>query len=113
LAPITDAGSGLSTFGRSRTIRKLPSGRENSSRDFLHRFEIYLLDRIRDLVIIRVAAVHVEDDRHAFLRVVEMIGAIEELLGIVRIVVLEVEIQIEKFLLTPSLNLAKLRAHHP
>lgn len=56
-----------------RSIRQFPAGRVDRLRHLLHRVEIDLVDGIGNLMIIRVTAVHIKDDRHAAASVVEMV----------------------------------------
>src|SRR5262249_29297992 len=74
-----------------RPVGQLPRGRVNGAGDFLHIFVFNLFERIRRAVIILMHPVHVKDDRDSLPRVVVMVAAIKEPLGVVRVVILEVE----------------------
>ena len=82
-------------FRAGGAVGQFPHRGENRSRHFFHLLIINLVGRITDLVIILVDAVEIEDDRDAFFRVVEMIAAVKESLGVGRVVVFVVEIQLE------------------
>ena len=59
-------------------------------------------------MIIGVASVHIKNDRNAFARVVEMVGAIKKLLGIFRVVVFVIKAQIQKRFVDRIAHFAKL-----
>ena len=74
-----------------------PAPRESGrcARHSLHFAEVDFVYFVGHLVVVFVDAVEIEQDRDALARVVEVIAAIEDLLGIFRVVVLEVVGEIE------------------
>ena len=86
----------LIDFRTRRQIRHRPERHVNRPRDLLHLIVIDLLRLVARPVIVLMHAVKEENDRNALARVVVMIAAEEEPIGIRRIVVLRVLGQIQK-----------------
>src|SRR5262249_37139156 len=95
-----------------RPVSQLPGGRVYRARDLLHVLVVDLFDRIRRAVVILMHSVHVKDDRDSLPRVVVMVAAIKELLGVFRVVILVVECKVQVRLVDRFAQVAQLRAHH-
>src|SRR5262249_60235568 len=74
---------------------------------------IYFTLRCRQAMVIFMAARKIEYYRDALPRVVEMIAAIEEALGVVRVVVFVIEGEFEVRVINLFAQIAEVRAHHP
>src|SRR3712207_4440435 len=71
--------------GARGRVRKLRGQDEDGAGDVLHLLVVDLVGAVRGPVVVLVDAVEEEDDRHAALGVVEVVAAVEEALGVIRL----------------------------
>src|SRR4051812_3960918 len=102
--PVNDgARASVGEFGREY---------EDRARDGLHLLIVNLVGRVRGAVIVLMDAVEEEDDGDAFARVVEVVATVEEALGVVRLVVVIVELYAHVGVVDGDVPCGQLVAHH-
>src|SRR5919107_5987128 len=98
--------------GAGARVRQLGGEYEDRARDRLHLLVVDLVGRVRGAVVVLVHAVEEEDDGDALARVVEVVAAVEEALGVVRLVVVVVVPDVEVRVVDGHVPRGQLVAHH-